>query len=202
MKDKTTTVQIALFMLAAGLLYLGDRFAWPVANSLAALCFGVLCLVMSVQMIVTGSAPFFISQNGGSGSGRFSNLPTQLWGVVLLFFGAFLFLSAWAIAFLPGGPGALWGRVLETQWGRASLLTGLGALALVSGIVRMLAGSNMPKTGFSTRLTDLSERGIGCFYLFVGLGLLAVGLGVAWAPVALHALAMQGLAFLMHLLTR
>lgn len=180
MKITSNTAQIGLFVLGGAILYLGDRFSIPDALSLGLLCFGLLTMLMGIQMI--GNSPAVFGDSSVRLSDRFNGLAAKLNGLLILVISALLLISALAGFFMPGGIEGFWSNLTNTMTGWGVLLALGGAAGFIYGITRILPVAAMPKKTFKTVLGEFENIFAGLFFLFVGVILAVIGGFMVIAP--------------------
>jgi len=186
MKSKASSLQLGLFLLGVLILIIGNRLSIPTSIFIGVLCFGLVCLIAGIQMIVTRHANFFTRTNAPHEN--YTGLPAQLWGVLFLLLAMLFFILALAGLFLPGGEEAFWELFLNKPMGWGVLLLLLGTYTVVYGIIRLMAGSAVAGTGFIAGVNNLGGRFLGGLSLLFGLGLVLFGLALIIAPGVLAAI--------------
>jgi len=180
MKITSNTAQIGLFALGGAILYLGDRFAIPGALSLGLLCFGLLTMLMGIQMI--GNSPAVLGDASIRLSDRFNGLAAKLNGLLILVISALLLISALAGLFIPGGIEGFWNQLTKTMAGWGVLLVLGGAAGFIYGITRILPVAAMPEKNFKMLVGEVENIFAGLFFLVVGTILAILGGFMVIAP--------------------
>jgi hypothetical protein len=180
MKINSNTTQIGLFVLGGAILYLGDRFSIPAALSLGLLCFGLLTMLMGIQMVA--NSPAVLGDQSIRLSERFNGLAAKLNGLLILMVSALLLVSALAGFFLPGGIESFWNHLTNTLAGWGILLILGGGAGFIYGITRILPVVGMPEKTLKALAGEFEELISGFFFLLVGIILAVVGGFMVIAP--------------------
>lgn len=177
------SVYRTLLLLGGALAFAGDRLSLPLLTNLALLCVGLLMVLVGGELIVTKRAVFAL---GGwtytQGKEVFEGLAAQLWGVLFLGLGILMILFTLAKWIAPSTTKSYWSTLQSTPAGLGLILMGFGAMAVLYGGIRLLAGSAGLDLGLLTGLSNFLDRMAGAVVLLIGLGLALVGFLLIVAP--------------------
>jgi hypothetical protein len=172
------------FFLAAGCMYLSERFGVHGLAYVGLAFLGLASLSSGLRVIATRRATFLPS---GAGSLRrraesYAGCAAQAWGVFFVLFGLVALMGGAFAAFFPIGVGRWMTQLLETPAGWGLLSGTLGTFAALYGFARVLAGAASANSGAVGFLRDAAYRGLGALVLLTGLALLAIAVGLLASP--------------------
>lgn len=178
MDSKESRVPLAIFLVGVAVALIGNFLSVSIVIKVGVLCICLAIVVLGVEMLVTGRA-VFSAWAGGRSWGHyeyFSGLTARLWGVLFLVGGGFLGLTTLV------GAEAFWSGLLDTPRGFGIFSLGVGAIAMMYGVIRILAGTAQPDSGLGALVSNFLERIFGGVVLFIGLVFALLGLMLIVAP--------------------
>jgi hypothetical protein len=183
MDFKESRVPLVIFLVGAAAALIGNFLSISIVTKAGFLCICLAIIALGIEMLVTGRAIFstWAGQSWGHYE-RYSELPARLWGLLFLVFGAFLGLLTLSDVILPSGAEGIWAKFMDSPRGFGILLLGIGAIAVMYGIIRIIAGTALSGTGAGAMVSNFLERIWGGFVLLIGLGLALLGLVLIVAP--------------------
>jgi len=165
-------IQIGLLLLAGLFTFASTRLDIPPLISAGLLCLSVFLFVAGLDMLVNRKMGFFTQQRNFGPREIYTGLPAQLWGLIFIFLGICVLVVSVCNLILKGGMQEFWSIVLGTNWGLGILLTCIGMVVLMMGIIRLMAGSG----GYYTGWKDTIDRISGVIPATIGVGLLVLGI--------------------------
>jgi hypothetical protein len=203
MKQFPLWFKIAMFFLAVLLIFAAERLPLPALTPLGWVVFGVLALLVGLEVIVTQETSFFrLWDDYVVGSEVYSGCAAQLWGLMFVLFGLGLALGALAALVRPQQAQAVLDQALEEPWGWGILIGGLGVFVTLYSLARLLAGGAATVYGFWQRVRHVGYQVLGGVYLLISAGLVALGLMLISSPEILNAFIHQWAPLLPHALGR
>lgn len=180
---KESRVPLAIFLMGVAVALLGKFLSLSIVMQAGFLCICLAIIALGMEMLVTGRAVFsaWAGQSWGHYE-RFTGLPARLWGILFLLFGGLAGALTLAGALVPDGAGVVWARFLDTPQGLGLVLFGVGAVATMLGMIRVIAGTALPGSGLGARVSNLLERIYGVLVVLLGLVIVVVGLVLVGAP--------------------
>lgn len=165
MDFKESRVPIAIFLVGVALVLIGNQISIAALKNLGFVCIGLASIASGVEMLVTGRATFstWAGQSWGHYE-RFSGWTARLWGILFLVFGGFVCLATLL------GAEAFWTWFFDTPRGSGIFLFGIGAIAIMYGVIRVIAGTEQSGSGVGATVSNFLERIWGEFVLLLGLG--------------------------------
>ena len=97
-------------------------------------------------------------------------------GILFLTFGGFLGVFTVADAIFPGGAETIWSKLLGTPRSFGIFLLAVGAIAIMYGVIRVLAGTALLGSGLGATVSNFLERIWGGLVLILGLVFAGLGL--------------------------
>lgn len=192
MKLSPLWLKIALFALACLLLFAGEQLSLPFLALFGWMVFGVLALLLGLEVIVTREVSFYrYRADHVVGSESYSGCAAQLWGSLFVLFGLGLVLGALAALLEPQQAQAVLDQAFEQPWGWGILIAGLGMLLATYGLTRLLAGGATTVRGVALAIRHVGYRVFGAVCLLLGAGLMALGLILIISPESLSAFLQQ-----------
>lgn len=182
-QDQDSRLPLALFLGGVAIALIGNFLSISIVMKAGFICICLAIIALGIEMLVTGRAIF--STWPGLSWGhyeRFSGLPARLWGILFLVFGGFLGVFTAADAIFPGGAEAVWSKFMDTPRGVGIFSLGAGAIAIMYGVIRVIAGSALAGSGLGATVSNFLERTWGGFVLLIGLGFALLGLVLVIAP--------------------
>ncbi len=178
---KPSVLQIILFALGGGLLYLGQDWGVPGATEIGIGLMGVLLVAVGIDIGLRRLAVF---KAGGSADvvGAYRGALELLWGAILVCLGSLIIAVVAMTRLVPGGVGNFWRDVLLSTTGIGVMLSVVGLMLMLNGLIRALAGSGGVNPGQSRRLTGALDRLAGAATLGFGALLSVIGLALLVAP--------------------
>lgn len=183
MQNRESRLPLAIFLAGVALALIGNWLSIATLMKLGFVGISLAIIALGIEMLATGRAVF--SAWSGLSWGHFENYsgwPARLWGILFLAFGGFLGVLTVVGLISPGGAEAVWASFLDTPRGFGVLLLGPGAIAIVYGVIRLIAGTALPGRGLRAMASNSLERIWGGVVLLLGLGLAGVGLSLIVAP--------------------
>lgn len=203
MKQFPFWFKIAMVFLAVLLLFAAERLHLPALAPLGWVVFGVLALLVGLEVIVTREASFSRRRaDHVVGSELYSGCAAQLWGLMFVLFGLGLALGALAALVRPQQAQAILDQALEEPWGWGILIASLGVFVTLYGLARLLAGGAATVYGFWQRVRYVGYQVQGGVYLLIGVGLVTLGLMLITSPELLTAFIQQWAPLLPYALGR
>jgi hypothetical protein len=180
---KPSTLHLILFAVGGGLVYLGQEWAVPWASDFGIGTLGVLMIAAGTDVIIKKMGVFRIE-----GWTRvevvetYRGLAEMLWGFVFLCIGLVM-LSVVVMGWLaPASAGAFWADLLSSPTGIGVILTAAGALMLINGLIRALAGSGRADPRRLGGVPYALDRVVGAAASLLGVLVSAIGLVLLTAP--------------------
>jgi hypothetical protein len=180
--------EIVLFALTCLTIFAGQRLGMPPLTFLGVLFLGVLAIVLGVDVIVRREASFRTRRAGlVTGSQQYSGVAAQIWGIFFVLAGIGCILAAVTALLMPDRAQEFIDRAFETSLGWGLLATIIGVFLSLYGLSRLLAGGAATVSNLSGRMRDAGYRLFGGACLIIGVGLVALGLTLAFSPETLDA---------------
>lgn len=182
-KWSPSTLQLILFAVGGGLIYLGENWSIPVATPIGMACIGLFLVVAGIDMCWRRRSVFRIDGwTQAKVVDTYRGLGEILWGLLFVFVGLVLTAIALLNWFWPGLSGTFWGDLLSTSWGLGAILAVAGLMMLLSGLVRALAGTGRADPRRLGGLPYFLDRLAGVFGVLVGTAISVSGLILLVAP--------------------
>ncbi len=174
-------LQVILFAIGGGLLYLGQDWGVPWASEVGIGFLGALLIAIGLDTILKRLTVF-----GADGWANvvesYRGALAMLWGVIFVLAGVLMAAVVIMNALVPGGVGELWRDWLLGSTGMGVLLSLVGMLLMLNGLIRALAGSAVATLARMGTLSRAVDRLTGAIWLGVGMAITAVGLLLLVAP--------------------
>jgi hypothetical protein len=177
MEFKESRIPLVIFLAGAAIALIGNSLSLSVVMQAGFFCICLAIIALGIEMLVMGRAVF--STRPGLSWGhyeRFSGLPARLWGVLFLVLGGFVGLATLV------GAETFWAWLLGTPRGVGIFLLCLGAVAVMYGVIRVIAGTAQSGSGVGSAVSNFLERVWGAFVLLIGLGFAWLGFVLIVAP--------------------
>jgi hypothetical protein len=176
-QDQDSRLPLVLFLVGGAVTLVGDFFSIAWLMKTGFICISLAIIAAGIEMLVTGRATF--SAWSGYSWGhyeRFAGLPARGWGILFLVFGGFVGLVTLV------GTETFWAWLLGTPRGVGVFLFGIGASAIIYGIIRIIAGTALSGSGLGASVSNFLARLWGVLILLIGLGFVLFGLVLVVAP--------------------
>ena len=180
---KPSTLHLILFAVGGGLVYLGEDWGIPGATEIGIAILGVLIVAAGLDVIIKRLGIFRIE--GWSRAEMvetYRGLAELLWGFIFVCIGLVIMSVVVMNRLAPTSSGTLWGDMLISPVGIGVILSGAGALMLINGMIRALAGSGRVVRGRLGGVPYVLDRIAGAVIFLVGAATSAVGLLLLTAP--------------------
>jgi len=176
---------IWLMIAGLGIAYIGVKSQNPILLGLIFGGLGLFSIFSGVQMITTKRADVPTSDSFDAHKERYKDLPAQLYGILFIAFGITIILIALGEWLFSENPLFQVEYLLSNSLGIGIFLTIIGALIMVSGIIRLIARN---AAYVETKLTPFERIAGGIYFSLFGFGVLVVGTGLILSPSTLKML--------------
>lgn len=150
----------------------------PVVSSLGVFAIGTFILVAGIMTIRSKKIGFELKRPNFGPTEVYRGLAAQLYGILFIAFALLLYAMIGVIWLYPGGIEAFLNFFFGQPWAWGLLLACVGIVAVVNGIIRLMAGS----AGYYQGLADKVVRISGVLPLLFGLLLGLIGLLLIFVP--------------------
>jgi hypothetical protein len=182
-KWRSSTLQLILFVVGAGLLYLGEEWHIPIATPIGMACIALFLVVAGIDMCLQRLYVFRIDGwTRAKVVDTYRGLGELLWGLLFVFAGLVLTAIVLVNGLWPGLSDTFWGNLLSTPGGLGTILGIIGLMMLLSGLVRALAGSGSVDPQKLGGLPYIFDRLAGGGTFLLGAAISGVGLLLLVAP--------------------
>lgn len=178
---KPSTFQVILFLVGGVLLYLGQDLAIPGAGDVGIGCIGLLIVVVGAD-IGMRRLGWFRMNGWGNVVESYRGVLELVWAALILFAGIAIMtvpVMGWLV---PGGAGDFVNNMLSTSTGIGGVMSVVGLMLSLNGIIRALAGSGTVRPKWLGEFGNAIDRAAGVVMVAAGLAVAAVGLLLLIAP--------------------
>lgn len=178
---KPSRLQLILFAIGAGLLYAGQNWGVRWAGDVGIAFLGVLLVAVGVDTGLNRLALF--RANGWANIvDTYRGVLEFLWAAILICAGLLIVTVVAVNWIVPGGVGNIWSDMLQSSTGIGAILSIIGLMVMLNGLIRALAGS--PGMAFARpgTLSSLADKLVGAAGVGVGMVVAAVGFVLLVAP--------------------
>jgi len=176
---------IWLMLAGLGIAYIGIKFRNPIVIAFVLGGLGLFSIFSGIQMIITKRADVPTSDNFDAHKERHTGFAAQLYGILFVVFGIIIVFITLAEWLFPKTPLFQIEHLLENSLGIGIFLVIAGALVMIFGIIRLIAGNVAYQ---ETGLAPFERVAGGIYFSLFGLGLLGVGIWLILSPSTLKAL--------------
>ena len=180
---KPSTLHLILFAVGGGLVYLGQEWAVPWASDIGIGTLGVLMIAAGTDVIIKKLGVFRVEGwTRAEVVETYRGLAEMLWGFVFLGIGLVMIGVVVMDWLAPASAGDFWADLLTSPTGIGVILTAAGALMLINGLIRALAGSGRADPRRLGGLPFMLDRLAGAAVVLIGTGTSVVGLLLLTEP--------------------
>jgi hypothetical protein len=180
-KWNPSTAHLILFAVGGGLVYLGEDWGVPGATQVGIGVLGVLAAVIGMDIVIKRLGIFRV--DGWSNLvDAYRGVLELLWGLVFICLGLLILAVVAVPWFAPGGVGDFWSGTLLSSTGVGVLLSVVGLMTVLNGLIRALAGSGRVNARRLGGLAGVVDRSGGVLTLVFGAVLSMIGLVLLVAP--------------------
>jgi hypothetical protein len=176
-----STFHLILFALGGGLVYLGQEWGIPYATDIGIVVLGFLAAAAGIDLIIK-RLRMFRTEGWANVVDTYRGVLELLWGVIFICLGLLIIGVIVVVWLVPGTEGEFWSDMLLSNTGMGVVLSVVGLMLMLNGLIRALAGSGRVHPGRLGGVPFLLDRLGGAGMLILGLGASAVGIVLVAAP--------------------
>ena len=178
---KPSAFQLILFAIGGGLLYLGEDWGIRGATEVGIAFLGVLLAAVGIDIGLKRLAAF---REAGWANvvDTYRGLLELLWGAIFICLGILIVTVVTMTWLVPGGVGNFWSDMLLSSTGIGAVVSVVGLMLMLNGLIRALSGSGRVNPKLVGGLAGVLDRLAGAVTLGVGAALSVIGMLLLIAP--------------------
>jgi hypothetical protein len=174
---------LVLFALGGGLVYVGQEWGVAYATDIGIVVLGILMVAAGLDIIIKKLGVFRIEGwSQAHAADTYRGILEVLWGVIFIGIGLVMAAVVPMNRLAPGNAGTFWSDLLMSSTGIGVILSAVGLMSLLSGLIRALAGSGRVDPRRLGGVPYAMDRLAGAATSLFGLLLAAIGLALLVAP--------------------